>query len=684
MYLNKQTLEQNMSVTTEQKNLHLLPHNREAYEKVMAHFENHQRAAIVHATGTGKSYCIAAIASHFSKVLVMAPNNFVLNETQKVCNEGVEFRTYASSIYDEVPSTGYDLIVLDEFHRAGAPEWGHGVKKIIAANPIAKILGTSATHIRYLDHERDMAEELFDGNIVSYLSLGLALKKNILPTPIYVSSLYSADETIEKAKGAIRTSKYMEDGEKKTFLHRLAGISRSWSESHGVSPIIKKYFSSDIKRIIVFCSKVAKAAKARQLLGDWLSSAGFKRIRFYQIDYQEKYLSKEMEDFELDNYDGLKVAISVNMLNEGIHVPHVDGIIMLRSTISRIIIEQQIGRCLTAENILKRPVVLDLVNNMDTMLLDYCKTYSFGGGSNGNNESSSNDELEPFPFEVIDECRDFREFYEEICKFDDVAELKDDIWYDHFLPLLTEFYDKNGRLPYPSEDLKAVRFIEKQRFPMNQRKYPHRMNWLVAHGYSKEPVKRTGLDERLDILEEAIKKNNGKLPTQKEDSYVNGIYQEFQKFLKGKKKNKSLTQAHLDRFQRILQMYVTPMKAVQVRFEKIKKRVEQEGIIQRGSGIASDLDYIWIRNHMNRLEISEGMKAELRKMIGLEDNEPICKGNEALKKFVIERGFLPTPKDKPYYGILMKFHKRGGAAIRNDPETYAFLLDHGFAPYEEK
>lgn len=249
---------------------------------------------------------------------------------------------------------------------------------------------------------------------------------------------------------------------------------------------------------------------------------------------------------------------------------------------------------------------------------------------------------------------------------------------------MTEFYDKNGRLPFPSEDLKAVRFIEKQRFPMNQRKYPHRMNWLVAHGYSKEPVKRTGLDERLDILEEAIKKNNGKLPTQKEDSYVNGIYQEFQKFLKGKKKNKSLTQAHLDRFQRILQMYVTPMKAVQVRFEKIKKRVEQEGIIQRGSGIASDLDYIWIRNHMNRLEISEGMKAELRKMIGLEDNEPICKGNEALKKFVIERGFLPTPKDKPYYGILMKFHKRGGAAIRNDPETYAFLLDHGFAPYEEK
>ena len=59
-----------MSIITELNELHLRPHNRKAYEKGMDHFENHQRAAIVHATGTGKSYCIAAIASHFSKVLV--------------------------------------------------------------------------------------------------------------------------------------------------------------------------------------------------------------------------------------------------------------------------------------------------------------------------------------------------------------------------------------------------------------------------------------------------------------------------------------------------------------------------------------------------------------------------------------------------------------------------------------
>ena len=107
MYLNKQTLEQNMSVTTEQKNLHLLPHNREAYEKVMAHFENHQRAAIVHATGTGKSYCIAAIASHFSKALVIFPMAEIMITKSLECSLPIILATFftpSASLTDAPPN----------------------------------------------------------------------------------------------------------------------------------------------------------------------------------------------------------------------------------------------------------------------------------------------------------------------------------------------------------------------------------------------------------------------------------------------------------------------------------------------------------------------------------------------------------------------------------------------------
>ena len=73
-----------------------------------------------------------------------------------------------------------DYIILDEFHRCGATQWGGGVERLRAMYPNAKVLGLSATSIRYLDNQRDMAWELFDGNIASELTLGEAIARGIL------------------------------------------------------------------------------------------------------------------------------------------------------------------------------------------------------------------------------------------------------------------------------------------------------------------------------------------------------------------------------------------------------------------------------------------------------------------------------------------------------------------------
>lgn len=384
----------------------LFPHNQEAYERVMSHFEEgSMRAAVVHATGTGKSYIIGAVTRHFDRVLVIAPNNFVLEETRKVCKSGTEFRTYASVMYDETSTERYDLIVLDEFHRAGAEKWGEGVQRLLSMNPQAKLLGTSATHIRYLDGQRNMADELFDGQVVSHLPLKEALDRGILPTPTYVSSIYTMDDTAKAMQSRIRRS-IGEDSLKEEQLRRLDGIAHNWDNAGGVPQIIRKYISHDMQRIIVFCSKIKRAAEARQLLSKWFGLAGFNRVRYYNIDYKEKRLEQEMQDFQspMGEYD-LKVAISVNMLNEGVHIPHVDGVIMLRSTISRIIIEQQVGRCLTSENTGITPVVLDLVNNMD--LIRYDEMPEFGEW-NGERSGDDKEKDGGFPFRVIDECRDLR------------------------------------------------------------------------------------------------------------------------------------------------------------------------------------------------------------------------------------------------------------------------------------
>lgn len=387
--------------------MELFSHNQKAYEAIKECFEVQNRAAVVHATGTGKSYIIARTAQDFNRVLVIAPNHFVLSETQKVCPDYTDFRTYASVMYDKSFDSNYDLIVLDEFHRSGAEKWGKGIKRLLKACPDAKILGTSATHIRYLDDQRNMADELFDGHIVSHISLKDAIDMNILPNPTYVTALYSLDEITKTLKNRIRKSS-KSDEEKQQGLRTLRGIAQSWDKSEGVPGIMKKYMRKDMQRIIVFCSKVNKKEQARRYLGSWLATAGFSRIRFYNIDYKEKRLAKEMEDFQQPCQEGeLKVAMSVNMLNEGVHIPRVDGIIMLRSTISRIIIEQQVGRCLTASNKCQVPVVLDLVNNIESVNnFGFVEFSEWQKGGENTGESSSEDK--GFPFHITDEIRDIR------------------------------------------------------------------------------------------------------------------------------------------------------------------------------------------------------------------------------------------------------------------------------------
>lgn len=389
----------------------LYKHNKEAYEAIREGFKTKDRVAIVHATGTGKSYVIARTTEDFGKVLVIAPNNFVLDETRKVCREGVEFRTYASVMYEEDFNTKYDLIVLDEFHRSGAEKWGMGIERLLEANPRAKVLGTSATHIRYLDGQRNMADEMFDGNIVSSLSLKTAIDEGILPNPTYVASVYSLDEDVKRRVQAIRKSRKT-DTEKEESLRKLKGVASNWENAKGVPSIVRKYYDKDMKRIIVFCSKVSKASKAREWLGRWFGQAGYRKLRFYNIDYTEKRLEREMADFQKPCEEGqLKIAISVNMLNEGVHIPRVDGVIMLRSTVSRIIIEQQIGRCLTANNLGRTPIVLDLVNNMDLIKYDAIPQWEDGVKEN---QRAKESKAREFPFRVIDECRDIRVFLEQM------------------------------------------------------------------------------------------------------------------------------------------------------------------------------------------------------------------------------------------------------------------------------
>ena len=426
----------------------LFPHNQKAFEAVMNTFAVQDRAAVVHATGTGKSYIGAAVAEHFSNVLVIAPVAFILNEHRKVHKNNVTFATYAKLLHNyETIGIGFDLIILDEFHRAGAEGWGAAVNNLIEDNPHAKILGLTATNMRYLEN-RDMAEELFDNAVVSTLSLKDAILEHILTAPKCIIGYYTFGVTYKKYQEKISASTAKE--EVKNEAHkRLDNIRLNWEKAYNVNNLLKKHLPDYAKRVIVFCQNHSMLNSCKKSVKKWFNDAGFKVYKTYYVNHDEQKLSRDnMEEFQVSGYDGIKIMFAVDMLNEGVHVPNVDAVIMLRKTISKNIYLQQIGRCLTAGES-RQPVIFDLVANATRandlqewreIKAAYDKSELDNGRGSGKDNTTD--------FVIEDYTMEIQTFLDSV---DNMLPHVSDLW-DQRKPLIDAHYARTGHLPTMEEN----------------------------------------------------------------------------------------------------------------------------------------------------------------------------------------------------------------------------------------
>lgn len=208
--------------------LELYPHNQIAYDKLCDMLAHSDRACVIQPTGTGKFVIIAKLVQDNpdKRFLLLGTNDYMfidqMDNLEKIAPgfhpDNLQFRTYASAMSmarDEQISLKYDFIIVDEFHHCGAPEWSKGVQWVIDSSPDAKLVGFSATPIRFSDNGRDMADEIFKGNIASSMELEEAWLRGILPIPKYVIALYDAPKelgelkvSIEKVKDKKKYSKF--------------------------------------------------------------------------------------------------------------------------------------------------------------------------------------------------------------------------------------------------------------------------------------------------------------------------------------------------------------------------------------------------------------------------------------------------------------------------------------------
>lgn len=355
------------------KKVELMEHNKETYAKIKKAWKVSNKTAVIQPTGTGKSYLIAKIVEDNKKkdILILSPSTLINEQFTKIFGkklDNVQLATYDLINYrrDDITNLKKDIIILDEFHRCGAKEWGKSVDELLKVNSNAKILGASATPIRYLDKERNMSDELFDGNIANTMRLSEAIVRGILPMPKYVTALYTLDEEFEKMFGKIDNSKNTEE-EKEGYRKELNKARHNLDKAFGIPHILKKHVKFNSGKMIVFCKDKKHQEKMIKIVGDWFRIIGKETVNYViHSDNSDELNKQEIKEFTTDVGTEIKLLFTIDMFNEGLHLDNIDGVILLRPTTSPIIFYQQIGRAIDAGS-KTHPLILDLVANIDNL-----------------------------------------------------------------------------------------------------------------------------------------------------------------------------------------------------------------------------------------------------------------------------------------------------------------------------
>ncbi len=432
----------------------LFEHNQIAYQEAYAMLKSVGKAAVVHPTGTGKSFIGFKLCEDFPDQVIcwLSPSEYIFRtQVENLAASGafetendlqnVRFYTYAklmSMTKSELEEIRPDCIILDEFHRCGAQMWGQGVQNLLAMYPEAPVLGLSATAIRYLDNQRDMSDELFDGNVASEITLGEAILRGILNPPRYVLSVFSYEKNLEKYQKKVRAARNQavrDEGEK-----QLEALRRALAKADGLDEIFRKHMPDHAGKYIVFCANFEHMTEMIEKVPEWFAKVD-QKPHIYTAYSEDPATSQVFADFKADESERLKLLYCIDMLNEGVHVADVDGVILLRPTVSPIIYKQQIGRALSASK-KKDAVIFDIVSNIENL-------YSIGTIEEEMQIATSyyhftgrEKEIVHEHFKVIDEVKDCRVLFESL---NETLTASWDLMYG----CARQYYQEHGNLEVP-------------------------------------------------------------------------------------------------------------------------------------------------------------------------------------------------------------------------------------------
>lgn len=327
------------------------------------------RALLISATGTGKTYASAFAMRElgFQKVLFLVHRNQIAKQAiksyRKVFGGQVSmgmvtgkhqeydkdyvFATIQTLSKDETlqrySKTRFDAIVIDEAHHSAANSY----KKVLDYFQPKLWLGMTATPDKRDDNlEGRNIYEIFNHQIAYEIRLQDAMEEDLL-CPFHYFGITDLDLIADEGK---TSEEKVENFRYLTSDERVANVMKQ-----------AKYFGYSGERVkgLIFCSRIDEAKE----LSVKFNKNGWRTLVLSGNDSEEARAAAIERLAGEESGNALDYIISVDIFSEGVDVPEINQVIMLRPTQSPIVFIQQLGRGLRKAEDKEYVVVLDFIGN---------------------------------------------------------------------------------------------------------------------------------------------------------------------------------------------------------------------------------------------------------------------------------------------------------------------------------
>ena len=344
-----------------EESLKIVPNNmqRAALLQIQAvRDEGKDKGLVISATGTGKTYLSAFDVRSYApkRMLFIVHREQILNKakedfqrilggidndfgmyvgTHKQADKKYLFASIQTLSKQENLSQfdpdDFDYILIDEVHKAGAASY----LRVIDHFKPKFLMGMTATPERTDDFN---IYELFDYNIAYEIRLQEALEEEML-CPFHYFGVTDFEHNGEEIDDA-------------TLLSKLVTEERV---DHILEKVNYYGFSGESVKGLMFCSRKEEAMR----LSHVLNARGLRTVALTGDDSQEE---RERQVTRLEN-DLLDYILTVDIFNEGIDIPCINQVVMLRQTQSSIIFIQQLGRGLRKHDSKSYVTIIDFIGN---------------------------------------------------------------------------------------------------------------------------------------------------------------------------------------------------------------------------------------------------------------------------------------------------------------------------------